>query len=293
MQKNKERKMGETVYVDLLFLINFSMDFLCFYITAKILSEKLSLPRALIASVLGGIYSDIVLFVDVRRILALVIDITVCVMICVIAFYKRKKMRQMPMHVLVYLAVSMALGGFMTAIFNLLNRADIPMSESHGGGISLASFALLAGVSAAITLIGGRFFKGKSTQRISEVRININGRYKTLQGMADSGNLLCEPISGCPCIVCDANALREILPKGVYEAAISTIDKLDVSDCKGIRLVPAKTASGGRMLVAIRPKEIIICTEKGEKEVDAYVALGDVGRGADGCDALVPTTLVI
>ena len=285
--------MGEIVYVDLLFLINFSMDFLCFYITAKILSERLSLPRALIASALGGIYSDIALFVDVGQIFALIVDITVCIIICAVAFGRRKKLRQMPMHALVYLAVSMALGGFMTAIFNLLNRADIPMAESRGGGISLGSFALLAGVSAAITLVGGRFFKGKSTQMISEVKININGRYKSLRGMADSGNLLCEPISGSPCIVCDATSLREILPVGVYEAATTTIDKLNVCECKGIRLVPAKTASGSRMLVAIRPKEIIISTEKGEKEVDAYVALGEVGSLADGCDALVPTTLVI
>ena len=289
--------MGEIVYVDLLFLINFSMDFICFYITAKILSEKLSTIRAVLASAIGGIYSDIALFITLSPISALLIDIAACVLITSVALCKRKTLRRLPMYILVYFAVSMALGGFMTAIFNLLNRADIQMEKETGGGISVLAFIFLAGVSAVITLLSGRFFRGKSSERITEVNINIYGRSKTVRGLVDSGNLLCEPISGIACIVCDTAALKEILPYGVYIAAMNceclSEIKNPLYEYKGIRLVPTKTASGSRLLLAIRPDKIKIDLGNSEKDVEAYIALGNIENGADGCQALVPSALVI
>ena len=47
--------MGQTVYVDLYFLINFSMDFLCFFLTAKLLDRRLGIGRGLIGAALGGL----------------------------------------------------------------------------------------------------------------------------------------------------------------------------------------------------------------------------------------------
>ena len=35
--------MGNEVYADLLFLVNFSMDFLCFYLCARLLHRPLTL----------------------------------------------------------------------------------------------------------------------------------------------------------------------------------------------------------------------------------------------------------
>ena len=150
--------MGQTVYVDLLFMINFSMDFLCFFLTARILALPLSLPRTLLASALGGIYSDIALFITLGALPSLLLDIFVCVLICAIAFLKKGELSSLPLYIIVYFAISMALGGFMTAIFNLLNKADIPLESGASDGISVWAFAALAAVSGLLTFFGGRFF---------------------------------------------------------------------------------------------------------------------------------------
>ena len=289
--------MGEIVYVDLLFLINFSMDFLCFYLTARILSHKLSVSRALVASALGGIYSDIAIFIEVGRIWGLVVDMAVCAIICAVTFYRKKEINSLMMYTLVYLAVSMALGGFMTAIFNLLNRVDLPMEEGAGDGISVWNFALLAGASAVITFVGGNFFKSKSSQRIASVKISIGGKSKTLRGLFDSGNLLREPISAKPCVVCDVSVMKDILPVSIYIAAISkgrrAIENIDVSESMGMRLIPIRTAGGEGMLVAIRADEMKVDSGKGERIVDAYIALSEIKNGTDSCEALVPSELMI
>lgn len=284
--------MGEIVYVDLLFLINFSMDFLCFYITAKILGTKLSVARLLIAAALGGIYSDISLFIDIGRISGVFIDISICFIICAVAFYKKKEKPRLVLHTLVYFAVSMALGGFMTAIFNLLNQADIPISDAGGDGISVWSFALLAAISALITLVGGRFFRAQGAREEAELEIVIGEKRKKMRALFDSGNLLRDPINAKPCIVCDRETLRDILPYDVYAAAKKGTSAIGGMTVTPIRILPIKTAQGDGMMIGISADDIIIDSGRSARSVDAYLALGCVDEGACGARALIPTELL-
>ena len=59
--------MRTTVYADILFVINFSMDFLILYITGRLLHEK-NIPRKLIfAAAAGGVYSVLVLIFGMEK----------------------------------------------------------------------------------------------------------------------------------------------------------------------------------------------------------------------------------
>ena len=288
--------MGQTVYVDLLFMINFSMDFLCFFICAKILGRKLSMGRAVAASAVGGIYSDLALFISAAYLPALLIDLGVCVVICAIAFLRRGRARELPLYILVYFAISMALGGFMTAIFNLLNKADLPLGDTTSDGISVWMFAFLAALSALLTLIGGRFFRRKASQRSAELSITYNGKSVRLFAMTDSGNLLKDPISGKPCIVADISALEPIIPRTLARAArekrFSAIEKLSPEDAKRVRMIPIKTAGGEGALIALRVDNITIERDGGSEALDALVALSDIDKSADGKEALLPPELL-
>lgn len=288
--------MGQTVYVDILFMINFSMDFLCFFLTARILSLPMSLPRVLLASVIGGVYSDIALFIKLGAIPSLFLDIFICVLICSIAFLKKGNTSSLPLYIIVYFAISMALGGFMTAIFNLLNKADIPLESGASDGISVWAFAFLAAVSGFLTFLGGRFFRRKSGQRCAEIEVVYNGKSARLSAMTDTGNLLREPISGKPCLIADISSLSGIIPEKLASAArdgkISSLGKLSQSDSKNVRIIPIKTALGDGILIAIRAERVTINTGKGAKSVDAFVALSDIKNSADGREALLPSEIL-
>lgn len=291
--------MGETVYVDLFFMINFSMDFLCLYLTSKILSRKMTTPRALMAAAVGGLYAVGALFFPFGRLVCLLLDTLSCAAICAIAYFERRSIRQMPLYILVYVAVSMALGGFMTALFNLLNRSSFfdGIKDAEGDGISVWLFALLAIVSAAITLIGGRFFRGRMSRRYADVELTYGGRRVTLHAMTDSGNLLCEPISNLPCIVADASALERLLPTDLLRVAksrdMSGVDRIRDIHKRNLRMIPTSTASGEGMLVGIRMERISIKLDGREYEVDAILAVSDRLVGADGCNALLPPSLLV
>ena len=287
--------MGQTVYVDLLFLINFSMDVLALYLTSRILGRRLRLGRMLLAGALGGVYACAALFLHAGSVAALLLDALVCVLLGAITFWERGGLL---VPVLTFTAVSMSLGGVMTALFTLLNRLELPLDTQtgDGDGISVFLFAFLAAVSALLTLMGGRFFAKRSSVKNATLSIRIGGRSLRLSALVDSGNLLCEPVSGKPCVVAELSAFRSVLPEEFLEAARQKkyIYPADAGrmGVRGVCLIPAKTASGSGMLLAFRPEGITVDAGKGAREVDAYVALCELGGSAMGQEALLPGVLV-
>ncbi len=289
--------MEQTVYIDLLFLINFSMDFLCFYISARIISVRFSALRAVIASVIGGVYGGAAIFLPINAVLSVMIDVAVCLVMCIIAFRKDKG-QSIILGALVYFSVSMALGGFMTALFNLLNRmgfSQLVTDESEGDGISVWLFAILAAVSAVFTLIGGRSFRRRSSVRSAEVSVRYGKNEKKLSAIVDTGNLLREPISGRACIAVDVDALGGLVPDGVLKAArgdsIAALESISRSFVKNVRLVPTHTATGEKMLIGIRADRVLIDTGKGAYESDAYLVISKLDAPS-GVEALVPGELL-
>ncbi len=290
--------MEQTVYVDLYFLINFSMDFLCFFLTSRILQGPIRFWRMTAGAAAGGVYADLALFLPLTGAAALGADLLACAAICLITYGRRGEGRSFPVYVLVYTAVSMTLGGFMTAFFNLMKKSDWLGSESgiEGDGISVWLFAFLACISGVITLAGGKFFTKQSSRKRAKVVLSYGGKSVLLDAMTDTGNLLREPIGGKPCLLADMEALRSILPEEILCAAkvggVTALDRVTGEHAKNIRIVPAKTASGEGLLLALRMERIAVNGGSGEREVDAMVALGNLGKSAGGYSVLLPAELL-
>ena len=291
--------METTVYADLFFMINFSMDFLCLFLTSRILNIKLNLLRGISAAIFGGLYAVIALFIPLEGIMGLAVDVAACIILCGISFLKLSAAKKLPIYILVYTAISMALGGIMTALFNLFNKTHLfdGIKGSDGDGISVWLFALLAVISAVITLLSGRFFTHRMARKRVSVRLDYNGETVLLEAFCDNGNLLREPIGGRPCVVADISALRGIIPEEIAHAALSgdilNTDRLSAPHKSRILLIPTSTASGSKMLLGLRMDGIYV-EDKGKMyRVDAVVALSDIGNNAEGCQALLPACLLM
>lgn len=287
--------MEQTVYIDIFFLINFTMDFLCFFLVSKLLSTRLVTKRAVLASALGGVYACASLFVYLTGVTAVIVDILACVAMCAVAMKPKGSFSGIFGFSVVYTAVSMVLGGMMTALFSFFNKMGLDKvmgDEGDSDGISVWLFVLLAIISGAAALFGGRFFKKKSSRHEGRVEISYKGKTTYLKAMCDSGNLLVDPISGKPCIIADIAAMEKILPEGMSELLKSDrTELLGAEDMKRVRVVPARTVSGGGMLYAIKADVIRIDMGKGWRETDALVALCTIGDNAQGAEALIPSSL--
>ncbi|NLW73712.1 MAG: sigma-E processing peptidase SpoIIGA [Clostridiales bacterium] len=289
--------MREEVYADLLFLINFSMDFLCLYLTARFLRRRMRLVLITSAATVGGVYSVVSLFLPFGKIELFLCDIAVCALICTIAFHSlNKAVGQFVKEVVIYLLISMTLGGIMTALFNLLNRLDLPLQQG-GDSISSWLFLLLAIISGLTALGSGNILKRMSARRMLTVKIEFEKRSVTLTGMTDTGNILRDPASGKPVIITDIKSTLPILPDPIRQAAIAgRVDKLTeipVKYSNRIRIIPSETVSGKRLLLGVVPDKIILSGERGESDVSALFAPMPLPSLPEGCSAIIPGELNI
>ena len=292
--------MEQTVYADILFLINFSMDFFCFYITSVLLHRPFPKLRALFSSAVGGVYSVAILFAGFLPFLELVCDIGMWLLMCVVVFCgKNVRFGKFMLSSAVYIGVAVALGGIMTAVMNMMNLLGFSgVSENSGEGMPVWLFALIAVISGAATLGGGKFFREKQSEHTADIEITYLGKSIRLTAVCDSGNFVRDPISGKSVVVADLSPLARALPDPLIRAVrnndASMLSELSGESARKLRLVPTRTATGGGMLFALTPDRLTVTLPGGDThEVDALFAPINLGGSAKGFQALIPPELLV
>ena len=285
--------MEAEIYVDLYFLINTSMDFLCLLITGRLLHARMGTGRLLLAAAVGGFYAVLSLLLAAGGVLGLLADCAAALLISAVAFASRGiRLRRIFLSSAVFALISMVQGGLMTALYVLLNRLELPLGAIGEDTLSAWIFGGVALAAGLLTLRGGRAMGISSRVEAVEVRARLLGREVALNAMVDSGNLLVDPVSGRGVIVAERRALASALPRQLLgegragEREAMEYIRANAEIAARVRLIPTKTASGGGILVAILPDSVTLKERGGLRSADYLVAAGSVG--GEGFDALIP-----
>ena len=289
--------MQREVYADLLFLINFSMDFLCLFLTAQILRQKLRPIPTIAAAMIGGAYSIAALFINAHPIYVLLLDMLVCVTMCFICFAKyHHSIHRHITYCLTYLACATVLGGIMTVLFNLFNKLNLPLN-SGGDQISSWLFLLLAIISGSTAIRGAKFIKKMPSKKTADVEIFFCKKSTKLCGMVDTGNIISDPSSGKPVIIVSVKSVISIIPQEISNTILSghvaQLEHIPPNYIGKIRLIPGECVSGNCLLIGLVPDKIIVSNEKKSAEVSALFAPAVLNNLPDGCSAIIPGELRI
>lgn len=265
------------IYADILFLINFSLDYLCLFITGRLQNIFCKAMRLLAASAFGGLYSFVPYIIELPIPLALVLHIGAAALICFIAFGKRD-LKKFLLALGTFAVSSSLMGGLITAIYNISGRySDGAYTETDA-----LSFCLICLLSASIALSYGLICKKKIHTRSTDVRIYVGDERISARLLCDSGNLVTEPFSSLPVIVVSASCLPY-----PYDMPESNAFPLP------IRVIPFSTSAGKSCFFGFRPDRIeIITPTKAPKRVDAFIGIDTENRSYSGYDGLVPTSIL-
>lgn len=291
--------MEQTIYGDILLLINFSMDFLSLYLAAKLLHQPIRTIPMILASGIGAFYALLSLWLHTGNLAITFLNIAVSCAMVAVAFLPRR-LGLFLKSAAVFYGISFLLGGCMTAVYNLCN-SFLFSDRVHAFGnvsnleteLSFGWFVLLAAVSAVASLLLGRLFTRSATQRTAQITAALAGREVKLTLLCDSGNLLCDPISGTPVLICAFHAIEPILYyqlRAFFADPIpDRIALLRRDAARRVRVIPMKGVGESGMLFAFRPDRLSI----GETAIDALIAV-DTRRGTGefgGTDGLLPAAL--
>lgn len=232
----------ETIYIDRLFALNFIIDYLILLGSARICGIFMRRGRYLLAAALGGVYAAVSVLPGMALLSSAPMKLLFAVLMSLIAFLGEKRFLRC---LLVFLAVSALFGGALWAL---------SLSGSAGAYLPLSFTTLLVSfliIYALLSLLFRRSLKG-AEKRISEVLVQRGGKEVRFMALRDSGNSLCDPISGAGVIIISPELALPLFGEQDWARPADAVTKLP-----GMRLIPYNavgTESG--LLAAFRPDRL-------------------------------------
>ena len=289
--------MQQVVYGDVLFLVNFSIDFLVLFMAGCFLHLKRRLFRLLLAAALGGVYGVLVLLPALSWWGTLLLHFAVAFLLCLVA-YAPLGARMLFGLYLSFFGASLLLGGVLTAFYSFLATVFEPSGTGAlTDGKKAELFLLYAAVSAVLVFVCGRvLFKKK---RIREMMVEIweGNSSVTLCCLVDSGNLLSDPLTGKPVILVRRQEMLPILPPSFASSLAHLTDesKMPMHLRRKIRLITAQGVGGSKLLLGFLPDDIYLYgrdCEKNKYAVDAVLAVAEQDvKDFAGYGGILPATL--
>lgn len=247
------------IYIDVLFVVNFFINFLLLQICAKLTKKEAKLYRLIIASCVGGAYSLIILVDELPSYITLVSKLLVALIMVLISF-KFYRLTSFLKTSLVFFFSSLIVLGVVVGIsfatksnMIAINNSSVYFNISAKGLLLSASLAYV--MSCVIVRIYNRSL---SKNEIYSVEIYNNNKVLKLNAFVDTGNKLREPFSNNPVIIVDREKCEDLIGSSK------------------IRYIPASTVSGETLFVAFKPERIVIkASSESEVVENVYVALSN------------------
>lgn len=283
------------IYIDVVFLINFVMDFFILWIVSKIIKRNISIKRILAASASASFLYCIMLFLSPLKsgnfFTALLLT-AISVFIC----FRPKSIKEFVKPVLLSNVSAFTIGGAGAAIFYYTN---IGYYLGNISDINIKHFSIKILIfSSCLCFIIFKIlisaYNKASLKRQSFCSVNLYfGKNKIeLTALIDTGNSLYEPASDKPVIISEFNSIKEILPEKIkllyYENKDNNIDEIisAIDQCENktdFALIPFSSLGRSKgIIVAIKAKRAEITTETTIKIDNPYVAIYNLVLSKDG-----------
>lgn len=242
------------MYMDLVMILNFSVDFLLILGTNRLTGYPPGIKRAALAAALGGIYGGGCMVPPFRFLGNTLWRLVSLVLMAGIAFgWNRSALQRGAVFVL----LSMALGGIAL-------------------GLTERTFWMIVGSAGMLWLLCRAGFRGNlGSREYVPIALGWGGKKLHLIALRDTGNTLRDPVTGEQVLVAGADVARELL--GLTQEQLCRPAE-SMGAIPGLRLIPYRAVGQpGGMLLALRFQDALI----GEKRCSPLVAFAPqvLGRG--------------
>lgn len=207
------------VYVDVLFAVNFVLNCILLRAAGLVCRSRPPLWRTALGAVMGALYAIAVFFPELGTINGLVFKlITSMIIIC--AAFPIYSLGGFFKLLFVFYGVSLIFGGLSFAVF-FFTDWGAKLGAVYSNGIMYFDIPITALFLGAVAFYGGlkiityifRISCRRGARR--KVIVELDGRRAELIALADTGNILVDPISHVPVIVAELEALKELFDSRV------------------------------------------------------------------------------
>ncbi len=277
-----------TLYIDVYFLINLTVDMLSIYLSFKFMHLHISNKRWFLTSVASAACAIVYLFINHNNIYSVFYYALFTALFAIVSVKGASFICRLKLTALFYV-FSFTIGGAVSFVYEALDGGfkNFKLEEEKAENNKILFFSLIILLIIGVFRILINVFSGSLTQRSVKIRIKFMRKALDVDALVDSGNLVKDPMNMQPVVFLKQKAAAEILPTEAM--AISGIASLDYDLQKRMRLIPVSRGNETHIMTGVRVDEIYLVKEK-ERLVrfDATVVIDKEGGTFGGCEALIP-----
>ncbi len=253
------------VYADITFLVNFIMDFIIIFVTAKLRGKPITYARFIAVAILGGIYGVLNLFPNTGILYSMPAKIIFSILAIMLAF-KPQGWQDFKNTWLCFYGVGFVIAGVTLAI-----------SYWQNNGVQTGRFSLwwLLGGIIFVLYIAKHAEKYLSEKLLPallkyKVELHFGDRICSGKGFLDTGNNLRDPLTKRPVVVAEYELIKECIPDDCQTALENLDDDNDLlqalsvsSWASRLRLIPfSSIGQSNGLMIGFRCDEIIVDPDK-------------------------------
>ena len=208
------------VYPDIIFLLNFLLDFIILSLLKLVGKKDSKVIRRILAAAFGALIAAIAGIFPWMNIMVrfVIMNVGAAVIMLFLAFGRMKATELLRLGIMLYL-VTYFFGGLLNSIYYQTNlKLDfIRLGNTIISTIPSLYILLPALLLIPVFLLLYRLFQWyrQNIRDLADVEIYLNDKSIRTKGLIDSGNGLYEPVYGKPVIVMENGLLNELLPAEV------------------------------------------------------------------------------
>lgn len=251
-----------TIYLDVIWLLNFFTDYLLLKLTGLVLKRDVQKYRLIISSALASFYV-LAVFTPYAKLFFHPMTKFIFSLVIVYTAFSFKRFSYFIQNVFMFYFVSFMIGGgliamrfFLQTESELLNGIISTRFTSFGDPLNwlfvAAGFPLVWYFSRE--RLSQIEYRSIVYNEIATVFVHIEDKIIKLKGLIDSGNLLTDPITKAPVMIMDITNVDNSLR--LHELCEHSLENHPWKS--RVRLIPYRTVGQEELLVALRPDRIEI-----------------------------------
>lgn len=271
--------MNMVIYLDVLLLSNWWVDFFLLKTVAHITHAPYKQWRLLTAAALGASSALLIFLPAMSAPVSWLMRIATALLMCTAAFCPCAPKRLVQASIALFAAAAIFCGVVYTVGSQLAPKGTTTANGILYADVSLGVLLVATVIGACITTYTARKKQSADITRYT-LQITLHNRICRIQALCDSGNRLHDPFSGLPVIVCNAKVMQE-------NGSAQTAEELARGQ-KGFRMLQVDTVTGKRLLPACIPESVIVFDRNKPYPVKAVIAVSDEAIPAVFSPILLP-----
>ncbi len=197
------------IYIDILFLMNFAMDYITLYFTGVILHFKMTKLRLVLSSFLLGIYAVWGLLFCRSYLLLLTTSIP-AILAAILFSYCIKGIKRIIRALVVVFLIGGLLGGILTAMFGVLIKIIGENNSYIAADHKVIVFTCIGILSGLCIWFGRKLLAGSVEGCVVNGEVSIDVYTASFSFLIDSGNTAQDPISGYPVVILNEQCFAQL-----------------------------------------------------------------------------------